>query len=341
MDLPKGELGFGKYNTDHILEVKWNAERGWDNPKILPTHDFNVHPFNSSFHYAFEGFEGMKAYRGADGKIRTFRPERNAIRLNRTSEEICFPTFDPQEFVKCLDEFLKVDERWVPEPPSTLYIRPTIVSMTNKLGVHPPHETMLFVTASPSGPYFKAGMKPVKLKIEPNGVRAWPGGTGHVKAGANYTVGIKYVKAAMEQGYDQVIWLNGKSITEAGACNIFVYWINKQNERELVTPMLDGTILPGITRDSILELGRQDTRFKTSEKKITVTDLLKASREKRLLEMFICGTAVVVGPVKSVTYKDEVIAPLKPEGELSVEMYNKLQDIQFGRVPHPFSHLVN
>ena len=328
MELPKGELGFGKYFTDHMLEVLWNAETGWGKPKIVPTHDFSVHPFNSSFHYAFEGFEGMKAYRDDNGKIRTFRPERNAIRLNWTSEEICFPSFDPSEFVKCLDDLIRVDERWVPEPPSTLYIRPTIVSMTNKLGVHPPHDTMLFVASSPSGPYFKSGMKPVKLRIESTGVRAWPGGTGHVKAGANYTVGIKYVKAATEAGFDQVIWLNDKHITEAGACNIYVYWINKKNERELVTPMLDGTILPGITRDSILQLAKEDTRFKTVEKKISVTDLVKASREKRLIEMFICGTAVVIGPVKSVDYKGEQISPLKPDGELSIELYNKLQGIQ-------------
>lgn len=241
-----------------------------------------MHPFNSSFHYAFEGFEGMKAYRDAAGKIRTFRPEMNAKRLNRTSEEICFPTFEPAEFVKCLDELLRVDERWVPDAPSTMYLRPTIISLTNKLGVHPPHETMLYVASSPSGPYFKGGMKPIRLRIETNGVRAWPGGTGHVKAGANYTMGIRYVREALAAGYDQVIWMNGKNITEAGACNLFVYWINKQNQKELVTPMLDGTILPGITRDSILQLAREDKRFITSEKKISATDLAKAAKENRV-----------------------------------------------------------
>jgi len=270
----------------------------------------------------------MKAYRDANGKIRTFRPERNALRLARTSEEICFPTFDSTEFVKCLDELLRIDERWIPDAPSSLYIRPTIVSKTNKLGVHPPTETMLFVGSSPSGPYFKGGMKPISLKIESEGVRAWPGGTGHVKAAANYTVGIKYVKAAMDQGYGQVIWLNGKNITEAGACNIFVYWKNKQNELELATPVLDGTILPGITRDSILNLAREDKRFKVAEKKISVTDLVKAAKEKRLIEMFMCGTAVVVGPIKSVAYKNDTIAPLKPDGELCHEIYKRLTDIQ-------------
>jgi len=282
MELPKGELGFGQYITDHILEVLWKETTGWGKPRIIPTHDFKLHPFNTSLHYAFEGFEGMKAYRDAEGKIRTFRPEMNAKRLVRTSEEICLPSFEPDEFVKCVDELLRIDEKWVPADPSSLYLRPTVVSMTNKLGVHPPHESMLFVASSPSGPYFKSGLKPTRLKVETIGVRAWPGGTGNVKAGANYTVGIKYVREALKQGFDQVIWLNGKNITEAGACNIFIYWINKKNEKELVTPMLDGTILPGITRDSVLQLGREDKRFVTAEKKISVADLVKAHKEKRV-----------------------------------------------------------
>ncbi len=311
-----------------MLEAFWNEDTGWAKPKIVPTHDFPVHPFNSTFHYAFEGFEGMKAYRDADNKIRTFRPDMNAKRLNRTSAELCFPNFDPEEFVKCVDELLRVDERWIPQPPSTLYIRPTIVSMTNKLGVHPPHETLLYVTSSPSGPYFKSGFKPTHMKVESQGVRAWPGGTGHVKVGANYCQGIKYVKSAFAAGYDQVVWLNGKTIAEAGACNIFIYWVNKQGQKELVTPMLDGTILPGITRDSILQLAREDKSFITSEKKIPINDLVKAHKEGRLLEMFMCGTAVVVGPIGSVTYKDHKIVPKKPDGELSVALYKRLQDIQ-------------
>lgn len=311
-----------------MLEAKWTEENGWDKPKIVPTHDFHVHPFNSTFHYAFEGFEGMKAYRDANGKIRTFRPEMNAKRLNRTGSELCFPSFEPEEFVKCLDELLKIDEKWIPEPPSTLYIRPTIVSMTNKLGVHPPHETLLYVTSSPSGPYFKGGFKPTNMKVESVGVRAWPGGTGHIKAGANYCMGIKYVRDAFAAGYDQVVWLNGKNITEAGACNIFIYWVNKQGQKELVTPMLDGTILPGITRDSVLQLAREDKRFITSEKKIPVGDVVKAHKEGRLIEIFMCGTAVVIGPIGSITYKNNKIVPQKPNGELSIELYKKLQDIQ-------------
>eukprot|EP00826_Nyctotherus_ovalis_P035397 TRINITY_DN3039_c0_g2_i7.p2 TRINITY_DN3039_c0_g2~~TRINITY_DN3039_c0_g2_i7.p2 ORF type:complete len:306 (+),score=102.91 TRINITY_DN3039_c0_g2_i7:1432-2349(+) len=304
-------------------------------------HHFKLSPFNTTIHYAFEGFEGMKAYRDSKGKIRTFRPEENGKRLCRTSERICLPTFDPNEFVKCLDEFLKVDEQCVPEEPSTLYLRPTVISLDNKLGLQTPNHSMLFVTASPSGPYFKGGLKPVKLKIETEAIRAWPGGTGDVKVGANYIMGIDHAKAAAKEGFNQVIWLNDKYITEAGACNLYIYWINKQGKKELVTPMLDGTILPGITRKSILELTKDDNRFTVCEKKVTVNDLMTAFKEKRLIEMFMCGTAVVVGPIGAVAYKKTMIVPEKPDGELSLEIYKKLQDIQFGRMPHPYSHLVN
>lgn len=283
----------------------------------------------------------MKAYRDGNGKIRTFRPLENAKRLCRTSERICLPTFDPEEFVKCLDEYLKIEERWIPDEPSTLYIRPTVISLDNKLGVQAPTHSMLFITSSPSGPYFKDGLKPVKLKIETEAVRAWPGGTGDIKAGANYIMGIDRAKLAAKEGFNQVIWLNGKYITEAGACNLYIYWVNKQGQKELVTPALDGTILPGITRKSILELMQDNTRFKCVEKKISVNDLTAAFKEKRLIEMFMCGTAVVVGPIGSVEYKKTTIVPQKPDGELSLEIYKKLQDIQFGRTPHPFSHLVN
>eukprot|EP00826_Nyctotherus_ovalis_P035392 TRINITY_DN3039_c0_g1_i2.p1 TRINITY_DN3039_c0_g1~~TRINITY_DN3039_c0_g1_i2.p1 ORF type:complete len:290 (-),score=91.89 TRINITY_DN3039_c0_g1_i2:232-1101(-) len=262
--------------------MEWSADAGWARPRIVPFHEFDIHPFNSTLHYAFEGFEGMKAYRDPNGKIRTFRPEKNAARLNETSKRICFPTFDPNEFVKCLDEFLRIEEPWVPEEPSTLYIRPTIMSLTDVLGVHPPNKTMLFVTASPSEIYFKNGLNPIKVKIETEATRAWPGGTGDVKVGANYIMGITQTKAAAKEGIDQLVWLNKDRITEAGACNLYVYWINKDNQKELVTPMLDGTLLPGITRQSILDLTKDDKRFTSCEKKVTVKELVKAHKEKRV-----------------------------------------------------------
>ena len=265
-----------------MLEVYWSEKKGWDAPQIVPTHNFGLHPFNSTLHYSFEGFEGLKAYRDAQGRIRTFRPDMNAKRLNRTSQELCFPTFDQEEFVKCLDELLKVDARWVPDTPASLYIRPTIISMTNKLGVHPPAETCLFIATAPSGSYFKTGVKPIRLKVETEGARAWPGGTGFVKAGANYAIGINYVHKAIAEGYDQVLWLNGGNITEVGAMNVCMLWKNKEGVTEVVTPMLDGTILPGVTRDSILTIVREEGKYPANEKKIHVNELVEAGREGRV-----------------------------------------------------------
>jgi branched-chain amino acid aminotransferase len=269
-----------------LLEVLWSEKNGWSKPQIVPTHNFGLHPFNTTIHYAFEGFEGMKAYKDAQGKIRTFRPEMNAKRLVRTSEELCFPSFDPNEFVKCLDEYLKIEERWIPESPASLYLRPTIMSMTNKLGVHPPAETMLFVCAAPSGSYFKGGVKAIRLKVETQGVRAWPGGTGFVKAGANYAIGIRYVHDALAQGYDQVLWLNGGHVTEAGAMNFYMLWKNAQGVTEVVTPMLDGTILPGVTRDSVLQIVREEGKYPANERKIHVDEIVEAGRQGRVSNLF-------------------------------------------------------
>jgi branched-chain amino acid aminotransferase len=266
-----------------MFEAEWNIERGWGKPRIVPFHDFSLHPFNTTLHYAQEGFEGMKAYRDPKGKIRTFRPLMNAERMVRTSSEICFPSYDPAEFVQCLDAFLKIDEKWVPAAPASLYIRPTIMSTTNRLGIHPPTDTMLFFVASPSSADIKNTTGFIKMFVETRGVRAWPGGSGHAKIGANYAIGLKYLVEATKKGYDQVLWLNGNRVSEGSGCAFFVYWINKKGEKELVTPALDGTILPSITRDTILQLAKKETGFITSEKPVLVTDLVKAAKDKRVL----------------------------------------------------------
>ncbi len=265
-----------------MLEAYWDINTGWTKPKIVPYHNLSLDPMNSTLHYALEGFEGMKAFRDPDGKIRVFRPLNHAERFVRTSKELCFPTFEPEEFVKCLDELLKVDEKWVPSAPDSLYIRPVVMSTTNKLGVAPAKSTMLFVICSPSARYFGTTIKPLKLWVETQGVRAWPGGSGEAKVGANYVIGLKHLKAALENGYNQALWLTGKNISEAGSTNFFLYWINKRGQKELATPKLDGTILPGITRQSILELAKEDRRFVTVEKIIPISEVAKAAKEKRV-----------------------------------------------------------
>ena len=281
-EVPTKDFGFGKYITDHMLEVDWNAKTGWGKPQIVPFHDFHMHPFTSTFQLTSSGFEGMKAYRDAEGRIRTFRPELNAERMVRTSLELCHPSYEPAELVKCIDAWLKVEERWVPARPATLYIRPTVCSLSPRLTIEPPTETKLFVIGTPSGPYFSPHLKSVQLGVENVGVRAAPGGCGSVKAAANYCTGIKYVTAAMKAGFQQVIWLNGKNITEAGASNVFFYIINKQGKKELVTPALDGTILPGVTRRSVLDLAKNDPRFVLSERAFTITELARLSKEKKV-----------------------------------------------------------
>lgn len=285
MEVPTGDIPFGQIPTDHMFEALWNKKEGWLKPKIVPFHNFELSPLNSTLHYALEGFEGMKAYKDGNGKIRTFRPFMNADRLNRTSAAMCFPTFDSNEFVKCLDTLLKIDSKWVPSYPISLYVRPTVISMTNKIGINAPSETMLFITATPSGPYFKTSARPVKMVVETKMARTWPGGMGNVKIGANYVIGLKNVEEAKQQGYDQVLWLNGKHVSEMGGCNFFVYWINKKGEKELITPALDGTLLPGITRDSIIQLAKGDPRFITSERPLLMTDLFKAGKEKRVSQI--------------------------------------------------------
>lgn len=268
--------------ADHMFEVYWNDMKGWGKPKIVPFHNLDLSPMNSTLHYAFEGFEGMKAYKDAKGNTRTFRPLMNAERLNRTSAELTFPTFDPNEFVKCLDTLLKIDARWVPSYPLSLYVRPSVISMTNKLGVKSPSDTMLFIISSPSGPYFKTSVRPIRLHVETKAARTWPGGSGEKKIGANYIMGHKIVEQSIKKGYDQVLWLNGKYISEMGGCNFFIYWTNAKGEKELVTPYLDGTLLPGITRDSILSLMKTDKRFITSERPIEIPEVIRASKEKRV-----------------------------------------------------------
>lgn len=272
------------YNTDHMLDVLWSSSTGWGKPKIVPFQNFSIHPFNSTLHYGLECFEGLKSYRDTKGHIRVFRSDRNALRMNDSCRALCFPTFEPQEFLKCMDELLKVDKDWTPEYPACIYVRPTVISMTNQLGVHAAREARLFIALSPSGSYFASGVKPLKIKVETEGCRAWPGGTGNVKLGANYASSPKFTEAAEKLGFDQIIWMNGKNLAEVGAANFFIFLVNKKGERELTTPKLDGTILPGVTRDSVLELAREDKKIKVTERLISIAEVVKASQEKRVGE---------------------------------------------------------
>ncbi|KAJ2076842.1 branched-chain-amino-acid transaminase bat2 [Coemansia sp. RSA 988] len=349
--VPKEELVFGHVFTDHMLTVEWTAKHGWDSPQIKPYGPLKLDPSCSVFHYAFECFEGLKAYRDAQGKIRLFRPEKNMERMNNSAERLYLPQFDGKEVVECIRELLRADKRWVPEGRGySLYLRPTLISTENTLGVHRANSALLYVIASPCGPYFPTGFKAISLYCDESNVRAWPGGVGNKKLGANYAPSVGPQVAAENKGYQQVLWTIGEDheLMEVGTMNMFVLWRNENGERELVTPPLDGTILPGITRDSILELTRNWGEFKVSERKINMKQVARASSEGRLLEVFGAGTACIVTPVSRIHFqgKDYEI-PLDPNnpssqaGPITSRLYETLSTLQYGETASDWSVVVD
>jgi len=341
---PASDLGFGKHFTDHMLKVKWTSEEGWGAPKIGPLENFQMHPAAKVLHYAQELFEGMKAYRGHDDRIRMYRPLHNMVRLNGSAERACLPTFDGVEFVKCMRRLIQLDQEWVPhQESSSLYIRPTMIGTEATLGVGAANEVELFVILSPVGPYFAGGLKPVNLLADPRYVRAWPGGCGYVKMGSNYAPTLWTQKMAEGEGCHQCLWLVGDDheITEVGAMNIFVLMQKPDStDLELVTPPLDsGVILPGVTRRSILELTREWNEFQVTERKITMGEVLKAKAENRLIEIFGCGTAAIVCPVGNIKYQDKMLPiPVDDtEKSISKRLRSTMSDIYYGRIDHPWA----
>ncbi|XP_053575057.1 branched-chain-amino-acid aminotransferase, cytosolic [Bombina bombina] len=340
------KLVFGTVFTDHMLCIEWSLEKGWQKPNIKPFQNLSLHPACSALHYAIELFEGLKAYRGEDGKIRLFRPKLNMERMLRSSVRATLPSFDKNEFLQCIMKLIEVDNEWVPHSTSaSLYIRPTFIGTEPSLGVKKPSKALLFVILSPVGPYFSGGsFSPVSLWAEPKYVRAWKGGTGDCKMGGNYGSSIFAQYEAVDVGCQQVLWLYGEDhqITEVGTMNLFLYWINEDGEEELATPPLDGIILPGVTRQSILDLARKWGEFKVSERYLTMTDLITALKEARVKEMFGSGTACVVCPVSKIRYKNEILnIPTMENGPKMAERFlKKMADIQYGREESDWAPLI-
>ncbi|ODV81515.1 branched-chain amino acid aminotransferase II [Suhomyces tanzawaensis NRRL Y-17324] len=337
--LPKEQLVFGKTFTDHMLEVEWTAENGWGAPKISPYHALSLDPASSVFHYSFELFEGMKAYRDTHGKIRTFRPDKNMARMNRSAKRAALPQFEGDELLKCIDELLKVDEKFIPEGYGySLYLRPTLIGTTSSLGVAKPDRALLFVIASPVGPYFSGGFKPVSLQATDYAVRAWPGGVGEYKLGANYVSCIEPQSVAATKGHSQNLWLFGEEgyITEVGAMNFFIVF-QKDGKKELVTSPLDGTILPGVTRDSTLALAkaRLDSSWEVNERKITIHEVQERAAKGEVVEAFGTGTAAIVSPISNIEFHGADIAiPVVggTAGELTQQIEKWIREIQYGDV---------
>lgn len=342
-------LTFGTTFTDHMLECDWTQDTGWARPVIRAYGPLAIDPAASVFHYALECFEGMKAYKDERGNIRLFRPELNMDRMNDSMARLFLPTFDSHQLLECLKVLLRLEQDWIPEGDGySLYIRPTGISTHPYIGVGASAFAKVYVILSPVGPYYPEGFAPVKLFADDTYVRAWPGGTGNNKIGGNYGPTILPQMEAVKKGYSQILWLYGDEheMTEVGTMNLFVYWINDQGEKELVTaPLTRGDILPGITRRSILELCREWNEFQVTEKTITLPQVRNALADGRLIEVFGAGTAAVISPVSTIHYQDEDLSiplngPNGNTGALTHRLWTVMTDIQYGRVDHPWSVLV-
>lgn len=327
------ELGFGQIFTDHMFIMEHNAEKGWHDPTILPYGPIALDPSAMCLHYGQEIFEGLKAYRCFDGKIRLFRPEMNFKRLNSSNDRMVIPALDEKLCLQALRELLLLDKDWVPHQLGTsLYIRPFVIATDPCLGVRPGENYKFMIILSPSGAYYATGLEPVAIYVEDQFVRAVRGGIGMVKAGANYAISLLAQQKAHEEGYSQVLWLDGverRYIEEVGAMNIFF-----KIGDEIVTPSLNsGSILPGITRDSALELCRS-WGMKVSERKVAIDELVEAHEKGQLKECFGTGTAAVISPVGKLRFKDKVMEINGGTiGEVSQRLYDTLTGIQWGKLP--------
>ena len=328
----KGQtLGFGKIFTDHMFMMNYTEGKGWHDARVEPFHSIELSPACVVFHYGQEMFEGLKAYRGVDGKVRLFRPEMNARRTNASNKRLCIPELPEEMFVEAVRAVVDVDADWIPTDDGTsLYIRPFIIGTDEFLGVAPSKTYLFCIILSPSGAYYADGLKPVGIWIEDDYVRAVRGGMGFAKTGGNYACSLAAQVKAHDDGYSQVLWLDGverKYIEEVGAMNIFFKIGGK-----VITPMLNGSILPGITRDSVLTLCRA-WGLEVEERKISVDELIEAQKNGTLEEVFGTGTAAVISPVGKLRYVDEVmIIGDGSIGPLSQKLYDTVTGIQWGKV---------
>lgn len=343
--LPNDKLVFGQTFTDHMLQIEWTQEKGWASPEIRPYGPLVLDPSAAVFHYGFEAFEGLKAYRTPENKIALFRPDMNMKRMNKSAARICLPTFDGDELIKLMGKLIEQDKHLVPQGQGySLYLRPTIIGTTPALGVSTPDRALLYVIASPVGPYYKTGFKAVRLEATDYATRAWPGGCGDKKLGANYAPCILPQLQAAQRGYQQNLWLFGpeKNITEVGTMNVFfAFKDSTTGKKELVTAPLDGTILEGVTRDSILALTRQNLdpkEWDINERYYTITEVEERAKKGELLEAFGAGTAAVVSPIKEIGWRgSDIKVPLLPgeqTGPLTKQIAEWIADIQYGRTQH-------
>ena len=326
----ESELGFGKHFTDHMLVVEWSADKGWYDAKILPFGRISLHPASTVLHYGAEIFEGLKAYRRADGGVQLFRPMENVKRMNRSAERMSLPTMDEKEMLSLIEQFVRLEERFVPHSFGTsLYLRPFLFGNDETLGVHAVHRATFMLIASPSGSYYKEGINPVGIMIENEDVRTVRGGTGYAKCGGNYAASTRAGERAAKMGYSQVLWLDGverKYIEEVGAMNVMFKIGGK-----VITPKLTGSILPGITRMSCIEVLRSEG-YEVEERLFSLDELVLALENGTLEEAWGTGTAAVVSPIGKLAIggKEYVVGGGKI-GETTKKLYDTLTEIQWGK----------
>ncbi len=331
----ESKLGFGNYFSNHMFLLNYNAEAGWHDPRIVPYGPLPFEPACVVFHYAQEVFEGLKAYRGPQDEIFLFRAKDNLKRMQRSCDRLCIPAFPEDLVYEGMKKLIQVDKDWVPESEgSTLYIRPTIIATENFLGVRPAEEYLLFIITGPVGAYYPQGFAPVGIMVEDHYVRAAVGGIGEAKTSGNYAASLKAQVEAHKKGFAQVLWLDGverKYVEEVGTMNIMFKF-----KDELATAPLAGTILPGITRDSVLTLTR-DMGLNVVERQIAIDEVVTKAKSGELEEVFGVGTAAVVAPVNLLHFKGEDITIGDGKtGPLAQELFKKLSDIQFGRADDPY-----
>lgn len=334
--IPSNDLGFGKKFTNRMFGQDYSPEKGWHNATIGPYKSITLDPAAAVFHYGQEIFEGTKAYRRPDGDINLFRAWENMHRFNESAKRMAMPMVDPEEHLSAIAQLINLEHDWVPDQPGTsLYVRPVMIATDVALGVHASSCYYHYVILSPVGSYFREGFNPVAVYISPKFRRAVKGGTGDVKTGGNYAASLIVGSEAREKGYSQVLWLDaieGRYIEEVGAMNIcFVYDGNR-----IVTPALNGSILPGVTRDSVLTLGR-DLGYQTSEETMDVQQMLADVESGKITEAFGCGTAAVIAPIGKFGFQDKEYAVNNFQvGPVSKRLFQELTDIQYGRIPDRF-----
>jgi branched-chain amino acid aminotransferase len=325
----ESKLGFGDIFSDHIFVMGYESGKGWSKPCIEPYGPIPIDPAAMALHYGQEVFEGLKAYRGKDNAIYLFRARDNFERLNRSARRVCMPEVDIELTMEGMRELILLDQEWVPRSQGTsLYIRPTMFATEPHLGVRPANTYLFFIITGPVGAYYKEGLNPVKIYVEEDYVRAAKGGTGEAKTAGNYAASLLATEKAKKNGFTQVLWLDAaehKYVEEVGTMNMFFVI-----DDELITAPLTGSILPGITRDSVIQIVK-DWGMEVSERLLSIDHVIEAAKNGRLKEAFGTGTAAVISPVGQITYKteDHIIADGKM-GALSEKLYNEIVAMQYG-----------